>query len=81
MQPRSGTLRYLLAGGFHTLAYEEWGEGCLERFNGMWAFALWDGRNRELFCARDRSGVKPFYYYANHSFFAFASEIKGLLTL
>jgi asparagine synthase (glutamine-hydrolysing) len=60
-------------------AYEEWGERCLDRFNGMWAFAVWDQRRQELFCARDRSGVKPFYYYADENFLVFASEIKGLL--
>ena len=43
-------------------AYEEWGHDCLARFNGMWAFALWDEKKQELFCARDRFGIKPFYY-------------------
>ena len=43
-------------------AYEEWEDGCLERFNGMWAFAIWDGKRERLFCARDRLGIKPFYY-------------------
>src|ERR671937_68218 len=43
-------------------AYREWGERCVERFNGMWAFALWDGPRRRLFASRDRFGVKPFYY-------------------
>ena len=59
-------------------AYEEWGVECLARFNGMWAFALWDSRRRELFCARDRLGIKPFYYARTDDSFLFASEIKAL---
>ena len=62
-------------------AYKEWGEGCLGRFNGMWAFAIWDAKKKELFCARDRFGVKPFYYFFDGKVFAFASEIKSLLYL
>jgi asparagine synthase (glutamine-hydrolysing) len=58
-------------------AYEEWGDRCVERFNGMWAFALWDGRKRRLFCSRDRFGVKPFYYSWEGERFAFASELKA----
>jgi len=60
-------------------AYAQWGRDMLPRLNGMWAFALYDVRQRLLFCARDRFGVKPFHYVKNGSFFAFASEIKGLL--
>ena len=59
-------------------AYEEWGRDCLARFNGAWAFALRDGRRRELFCARDRLGIKPFYYTLAGGSFLFASEIKAL---
>ncbi len=60
-------------------AYREWGEACVTRFNGMFAFAIWDGDRRRLFCARDRLGVKPFYYAWDGVRLAFASEIKGLL--
>lgn len=60
-------------------AYEQWGPACLHRFNGMWAFALWDRGNRRLFCARDRFGVKPFYYFWDGSTFVFASQIKAIL--
>jgi len=60
-------------------AYEEWGHDCLSRFNGMWAFALWDEKKQELFCARDRFGIKPFYYTTAGGSFLFASEIKALL--
>jgi asparagine synthase (glutamine-hydrolysing) len=58
--------------------YEEWGVGLLDRLNGMFAFAIWDGR--QLFAARDRVGEKPFYYTQHHRAFYFASEIKSLLT-
>ncbi len=58
-------------------AYREWGERCVERFNGMWAIALWDGSRRRLFCSRDRFGVKPFYYRWDGSRFVFASELKA----
>jgi len=60
-------------------AYEEWGTGCLQRFNGMWAFALWDEKAQQLFCARDRFGIKPFYYSDINGSFLFASEIKALV--
>jgi asparagine synthase (glutamine-hydrolysing) len=59
-------------------AYEEWGTECLTRFNGMWAFALWDEHKQHLFCARDRFGIKPFYYTEVQGSFLFASEIKAL---
>ena len=58
-------------------AYEEWGDRCVERFNGMWAIALWDGRRERLFCSRDRFGVKPFYYRFHDGRFVFASELKA----
>ena len=59
-------------------AYAEWGTDCLPRFNGMWAFAIWDVEKRELFCARDRFGVKPLYYAVGPDWFVFGSEIKAL---
>ncbi len=59
-------------------AYEAWGPACLERFNGMWAFALWDQRRRQLFAARDRLGKKPFYYFWDGQRLVFASEMKAL---
>jgi asparagine synthase (glutamine-hydrolysing) len=59
-------------------AWEQYGPACLERFRGMFAFALWDARRRRLFCARDRLGIKPFYYYWDGRLFAFASEMKAL---
>jgi asparagine synthase (glutamine-hydrolysing) len=62
-------------------AYLCWGEKCLERFNGMWAFAIHDERDNTLFCARDRFGVKPFYYINTPREFAFGSEIRQLLPL
>jgi asparagine synthase (glutamine-hydrolysing) len=58
-------------------SYLEWGDSCVERFNGMWAFALWDGRRRRLLCSRDRFGVKPFYYRAGGGRFVFASEPRA----
>jgi asparagine synthase (glutamine-hydrolysing) len=59
-------------------AYKEWGSNCVERFVGMWAFAIWDKTSRELFCSRDRFGIKPFYYiYAGDKFY-FGSEYKPL---
>jgi asparagine synthase (glutamine-hydrolysing) len=62
-------------------AYEEWGTECLNRFNGMWAFAIWDRKKKILFCSRDRAGVKPFYYIYDGKRFCFASEIKALLEI
>jgi asparagine synthase (glutamine-hydrolysing) len=59
--------------------YEELGERCLERLNGMFAFAIWDTRKQRLFAARDRLGIKPFYWTMNGGRFGFASEPKALL--
>ena len=60
-------------------AYTAWGQDCLHHLNGMWSFALYDALNKRLFCARDRFGIKPFYYYWDGTTFRFASEIKALL--
>jgi asparagine synthase (glutamine-hydrolysing) len=59
-------------------AYHAWGEKCLERFDGMFAFAIWNGK--ELFIARDRMGIKPLYYTLDNSSFSFASNTAALLT-
>ena len=60
-------------------AWQAWGERSVERFNGMFAFAIWDRRRRRVYLARDRYGVKPLYYYEDGNLVAFASEIKALL--
>src|SRR3954469_1292620 len=60
-------------------AYKEWGPRCLERLNGMFGLAIWDGRRRELFLARDRYGVKPVYYTQVGDELLFGSEIKSFL--
>lgn len=60
-------------------AYEEWGLDCLEKFRGMFAIALWDGRRREFILIRDRIGIKPLYYTVENGVLTFASEIKAIL--
>ena len=60
-------------------AYREWGTDCLSRLNGMFAFALYDSRERQLFMARDRAGEKPLFYALAHGELRFASELKGLM--
>ena len=62
-------------------AYAQWGPDCQYRFNGMWAFAIWDAGERRLFMSRDRFGVKPLHYSDQAGVFAFASELKAFLTL
>jgi asparagine synthase (glutamine-hydrolysing) len=62
-------------------AYAQWGAECQLRFNGMWAFAIWDAREQQLFISRDRFGVKPLHYSLHNGAIAFASELKALLTL
>ena len=59
--------------------YEEWGEELPKKLRGMFAFAIWDKKNKNLFCSRDHFGIKPFYYYKNDKTFMFASEIKAFL--
>jgi asparagine synthase (glutamine-hydrolysing) len=61
-------------------AYGQWGEACLERLVGMFAFAVWDARRERLFLARDRLGEKPLYYYEGPGLFLFASEVRSLLS-
>jgi asparagine synthase (glutamine-hydrolysing) len=60
-------------------AYREWGEACVDRFIGMFAFAIWDKPRNRLFCARDRVGIKPFYYHFDGESLVFGSEIKAIL--
>jgi len=62
-------------------SYEQWGKDCLFRFNGMWAFGIWDSLERKLFIARDRFGIKPLYYSAMPDRFIFASELKAFTSL
>jgi asparagine synthase (glutamine-hydrolysing) len=82
-------LRRALAGPFRSDSdtevllhlYAAHGPQCLEKLAGMFAFAIWDAEKRELFVARDRLGIKPFFYLARPDLFAFASEVKALLQL
>ena len=60
-------------------SYQEWGSECVYKFNGMFAFAIWDVQKRTLFLARDRYGIKPLYYYFKDGIFIFASEIKSII--
>lgn len=62
-------------------AYDYYGIDCVNHFNGMWAFAIWDPRQERLFCSRDRFGIKPFYYTIIEGCLYFASEIKAFLKL
>ncbi len=61
-------------------SYIEWGENCLEKLNGIYAFAIWDSESKTLFLARDRIGVKPLFYCKKGELFLFASELKAILT-
>jgi asparagine synthase (glutamine-hydrolysing) len=60
-------------------SYSMWGEQCVNKFNGMWAFCIFDIENQKLFISRDRLGVKPLYYFFKNGNFIFSSEIKGIL--
>ena len=60
-------------------AYAQWSDGCVEKFNGIFAFAVWESKRKRLFTARDRMGVKPFFYTHHIGGFIFASEIKTIL--
>ena len=60
-------------------AYDFWGSKCFNKFNGMWAFALYDFHKEEIIISRDRFGIKPLYYYSDGEHFIFASEVKALL--
>ena len=62
-------------------AYKEWGKDCVNYFNGMWAFVIYDRINNQFFASRDRFGVKPFYYYYEDGVFCFASEQKAIAQL
>jgi asparagine synthase (glutamine-hydrolysing) len=60
-------------------AYREWGKKCLHKLNGMFSFVIYDKKNKDIFCARDRFGIKPFYYYQDQERFIFSSEIAPIL--
>lgn len=60
-------------------SYDYWGDDCVQRFNGMWSFAIYDKKKNRVFCSRDRFGIKPFYYKNSENEIIFGSEIKQLL--
>jgi len=62
-------------------AYDHWGKNCVKFFNGQWAFAIYDQKAKEVFCSRDRFGIKPFYYTEINGQFCFSSEIKAFLKI
>ena len=77
--------KYLFTTGTDTevilAAFQEWGDKCLDKFNGMFSFVIYDNSTKEVFGARDRYGIKPFYYYFDENKFIFASELKSILPL
>jgi len=79
MSNEDGTIWLVYNGEIYNHRYEEFGLDCLHRFNGMFAFALWDSRTRMIILARDRIGIKPLYYSVRNGRLSFASEIKALL--
>ncbi|MDD5559561.1 asparagine synthase (glutamine-hydrolyzing) [Candidatus Methylomirabilis sp.] len=78
LEAKGATLRTDTDAELVLRAYEVWGEDCPQRILGDFAFAIWDGRSRQLFCARDILGIKPFYYYADGCRFLFASALRPL---
>ncbi len=60
-------------------AYQEWGDACVNKFNGMWAFCIYDRQTQNLFISRDRYGIKPLFYFVDNQRFVFASEIKSVM--
>lgn len=62
-------------------SFIEWGEACLNKFNGMWAFSIYDKKTKNIFIARDRFGIKPIYYYLDENRFVFASVIPAILSI
>ncbi len=62
-------------------SYIEWGKECPEKFNGMWAFVIYDKKKKDIFISRDRYGIKPLYYFLNKDKFIFASEIPPILSI
>ena len=62
-------------------SYARWGASCQLKFNGMWAFAIWDKKERKLFLSRDRFGIKPLHYFYDGKRLVFASELKAFLYL
>lgn len=62
-------------------AYKHWGQACLKKFHGMFAFAIYNVKDRELFLSRDKTGIKPLYYYSGREGFYFGSEIKAILSV
>jgi asparagine synthase (glutamine-hydrolysing) len=79
LENRGHQFRSAMDGEVVVHAYEEWGDRCVERLNGMFAFALWDARQQRVTLARDRYGIKPLYYWHDDRRLLFGSEVKALL--